>query len=184
MDNGKMPPAGEEVFPMQAARFPAYLQPVPRHAAEPGTAPTAPARRLLSRVELLRHLDAQVDLAPRAPLSLLAVRVTGLDDVLEERGEVGVRFVSRGVGEALLGLCRGTDLPGEMGEGTFGVVLQGSGTTAAAAAAARVQHHLNRLAFLPAGCAVLVGAATGTGSHGRRLAWAALEMFDRDCCGG
>jgi GGDEF domain-containing protein len=169
---------------MEAARFPVYLQPVPRQAAETLAAPTAPARRLLSRVELLRHLDAQADIAPRAPLSFLAVRVTGLDDVLEQRGEVGVRFVNRGVGEALLGLCRGTDIPGELGEVTFGLILQGAGATAAAAAAARVQHHLNRLAFLPAGCAVLVGAATGTGSHGRRLAWAALDVVDGDCCSG
>jgi len=169
---------------MEAARFPVYLQPVPRPAAETLAALTAPARRLLSRVELLRHLDAQADIAPRAPLSFLAVRVTGLDDVLEARGEVGVRFVTRGVGEAFLSLCRGTDIPGELGDGEFGLILQGSGPTAAAAAAARLHHHLNRLPFVPSGCAVLVGAATGTGSHGRRLAWAALDVFDGDCCSG
>jgi GGDEF domain-containing protein len=132
----------------------------------------------------MRHLDTFADIAPRSPLSFLAIRITGLDVVLASRGEIGVRFIARGVGEAFLSLCRGTDIPGELGDGEFGLILQGSGPTAAAAAAARLHHRLNRLPFVPSGCAVLVGAATGTGSHGRRLARAALDMFDGDCCGG
>ncbi|GIW17584.1 hypothetical protein [Tepidiforma sp.] len=169
---------------MEAARFPAYLQPIARDDAAPADGGRRRARRLLSRVDLLHHLDAVAGLAGSAPLSFLAVRVTGLEEVERDRGDVGVRFVVRGVGEALNGLCRGTDIAGELGPASFGVILQGAGATAAAATAARLTHHLNRLAFLPPCCSVLVGAATGTGMHGRRLAWAALETFEAECCGG
>lgn len=170
---------------MNAARFPAYLQPVAilEQPAE-GATGTPRVRRLLSRLELLHHLDAVGELAPRAPLSFLVVRISGLEEVEAERGDVGVRFVARAVGESLNELCRGTDIAGELGQGTFGVILQGAGATAAAATAARLTHHLNRLPFLPPVCAVIVGTATGTGNHGRRLAWAALESFEVDCAGG
>jgi GGDEF domain-containing protein len=182
MRGGRIPDAREEVPPMEAARFPAYLRLVARQDDGEATAAGAPARRrLLSRVELMQALDAMPVLAPRAPLSFLAVKVDGIDAVEAERGDIGVRLVSRGVGEALARLCRGTDIPGELDPGTFGVLLQGSGATAAAAVAARLTHHLNRLAFLPGTCAISVGAATGTGSHGRRLARAALETFDGVC---
>lgn len=170
---------------MVAARFPAHLRPL--EASEGGAftgAPPRTARRLLSRVDLLHHLDAVAEIAGSAPLSFLAVRVAGLEGVERERGDVGVRFVVRGVGDTLNGLCRGTDIAGELGAGSFGVILQGAGATAAAATAARLTHHLNRLAFLPPCCSVLVGAATGTGIHGRRLAWAAVETVDGGCCGG
>lgn len=170
---------------MNAARYPVYLQPVVirEQSAEEGAA-TRRVRRLLSRAELLCHLDAVGDLAPRAPLSFLVVRVSSLETVEAERGEVGVRFIERAVGEALGDLCRGTDIAGELGRGTFGVILQGAGAMAAAASAARLTHHLNRLAFLPPACSVVVGTATGTGIHGRRLAWAAMESFDAGYAGG
>lgn len=169
---------------MEAARFPAYLQPLDDREGEARAGkPVRTARRLLARVELLHHLDAVAGLSGSAPLSFLAVKIGGLDEVERERGDVGVRFVVRGVGEALNGLCRGTDIAGELGPSSFGVILQGAGATAAAATAARLTHHLNRLAFLPPCCTVLVGAATGTGIHGRRLAWAALETFEAECCG-
>lgn len=162
---------------MELARFPTHLRLVrPQERAE--AASPALRRRLLSRRELLHRLDAVAELAPRAPLSFLAVRIEGLEEVEEERGEVGVRFSARAVGDALAQLCRGTDLAGELGTGVLGVVLQGAGATAAAAAAARLTHHLNRLRHLPPGCSVVVGAATGTGSHGRRLVSAALEMYE------
>ncbi|GIW12947.1 MAG: hypothetical protein KatS3mg062_0386 [Tepidiforma sp.] len=171
---------------MDAARIPAYLKPVIASGEGRQTAGSGhrSARRLLSRVDLMHHLDAVAELAPSAPLSFLVVRVSGLEELEEARGDVGVRFVCRGVGDALIEFCRGTDIAGELGPGEFGVILQGSGTTAAAATAARLTHHLNRLAFLPGVCSVLVGAATGKGSHGRRLAWAAMETFEPGCCGG
>lgn len=162
---------------MELARFPTHLRLV-RPADRDGAVSIPAERRLLSRRELLHRLDAVAELAPQAPLSFLVVRVEGLEAVEDERGEVGVRFVTRAIGEALTQVCRGTDLPGGLETGVFGVVLQGAGATAAAAAAARLTHHLNRLRHLPVGCAVVVGAATGTGSHGRRLVSAALQMHE------
>lgn len=164
---------------MEAARFPVHLRLLsPTGERDEGRQGPARARRLLSRVELMQQLDAIAELAPQAAHSFLAVRISGLDAVERARGDVGVRFVRRGIAEALGELARGTDLVGELDSATFGVLLQGTGATGAAATAARMTHLLNRLAFLPQACTVLVGSATGTGCHGRRLAWAALEAFE------
>ncbi len=163
---------------MEAARFPVHLRVLATGGEErEGGRGAARSRRMLSRVELMHQLDAVAEIAPRAAHSFLAVRVAGLDAVERARGDVGVRFVRRGVGDALSELARGTDLVGELDGATFGVLLQGAGATAAAATAARLTHCLNRLPFLPQACSVVIGSATGTGSHGRRLAWAALEAF-------
>jgi hypothetical protein len=54
--------------------------------------------------------------------------------------------------------------------------------TAAAAVAARLTHHLNRLEELHPAVCVTVSAATGTGLNAETLPIAAMETFE-PCCG-
>lgn len=125
-------------------------------------------RRLASREEVLERLDAAGELAPGAPLSFLVVRVLGAchgdhDDQL------------RRIANRMTDLVRGTDLAGRMDGHTFGIVLQGTGVVAAGAVAARLAHHLNRIAELSPSLCITVSAATGTGINAGTLAVAAME---------
>lgn len=164
---------------MTANRFPTHLQLlgpsirlVPEAVANVIALPSR--RKVASREELLDRLDAVGELAPDAPLSFLVVKVVGAchgdhDDQL------------RRIANRVADLVRGTDLVGRMNGHTFGIVLQGTGVVAAGAVAARLTHHLNRIADLSPSLCITVAAATGTGINAGTLAVAAMETCE-PCC--
>lgn len=173
---------------MAVSRFPSHLRLIgtttPAHA--PGVAtptrihperlPDSERDRLTgtaTREALLARLEMIGGLAPAMPLSFLAVHVEA-----DEPAEHLLKAVARRLRE----LIRATDALGRLDESTFGVVLQGTGVTAAGAVAARLAHHLNRLPGAPRDFAVAVAAATGTGLNGGTLPEAALETFAAGCC--
>ena len=165
---------------MSVQRFPAYLRLIGSAAfAETETRrPELPPIELdqttgvATRQALLEHLEAMGELAPRAPLSFLVVKVTGTDS------EDPLRQVAKRVRE----LIRGVDVVGRLTGTTFGIALQGAGVTAAGAVAARLTHHLNRLADLSPSICVTVSTATGTGVNAETLPVAAMDTA-QPCCG-
>ena len=116
------------------------------------------------------------ELAPRAPLSsFLVVKVSGLGHC---HGEAALKQVAaRG-----RDLTRATDVVGRLTGTAFGIALQGTGATAAGAVAARLTHHLNRLAELSPSICITVSAASGTGINADTLHIAAMDTFE-PCCG-
>ncbi len=132
-------------------------------------------RRMATREELLERLDAAGELAPDAPLSFLVVKVVG---ACHGEHEDQLRRIANHVTD----LVRGTDLVGRMHAHSFGIVLQGTGVVAAGAVAARLTHHLNRIAELSPSLCITVSAATGTGRNAGTLAVAAMETCE-PCCG-
>lgn len=126
-----------------------------------------------TREALLARLEMVGSLAPSMPLSFLAVHVEADGLAAAMLQAVAVR---------LRELTRATDAVGRLDEATFGVVLQGTGVTAAGAVAARLAHHLNRLPGTPREFSVTVSAATGTGLHAGTLTEAAMETFAAGCC--
>lgn len=131
-------------------------------------------RKMATRDELLESLETIGDLAPQAPLSFLVVKVVG---ACHGDHEDQLRRISNRVTD----LVRGTDLVGRMHGHVFGIVLQGTGVVAAGAVAARMTHHLNRIAELSPSLCITVSAATGTGLNAGTLAVAAMETCE-PCC--
>lgn len=137
-----------------------------------------PARRsatpVLGREGLLDRLEILGALAPNAPLSYLSVQLHAPAEP--------ARGVTAAVAERVARLVRPTDAVGLFAPGVAGVVLQGTGATAAAAVAARLTMHLNRaLADMAPGHYVSVYAATGTGLNALTLPLAASEDLDESC---
>ena len=136
---------------------------------------------IASRQGLVQRLRIVGELAPKAPLSFLAVEVAGLYAVnvaaLEETGA----SLLEAVAHATRALTRSTDIVGHVSASSLGVVLQGAGETAAGAAAARLTRALNEIACDWRGASVRVSAATGTGVNAMALFAAALDGGD-DCC--
>ena len=164
---------------MTANRFPSHLRLLgPGFKLVPGAVANVVAmpsrRRMASCDELLDRLETIGELAPDAPLSFLVVRVTGL---LPDEHDDQLRRISN----RLADLLRGTDVVGQMHGHAFGIVLQGTGVVAAGAVAARLTHHLNRMAELSPSICITVSAATGTGKNAGTLATAAMESFEA-CC--
>ena len=127
-----------------------------------------------SRQALMERLVTVGELAPGAPLSFVAVRIEDAEDLApRERQKLRDSVANR-----LRELTRATDMVGRAEDDAFGVVLQGTGATAAGAVASRMAHHLNRLPELPRNAAVIVSAATGTGTNAQTLAAAALDSFE------
>ncbi len=172
---------------MAVTRFPSHLRligPGARTAA-PAGAPTRIHPELLPEAErdpvtgaatreaLLARLEMVGSLAPAMPLSFVAIHLEGGES---ERAEL-LRAVTARVRE----LTRATDAVGRLDHETIGVVLQGTGVTAAGAVAARLTHHLNRLPGAPRGFRVTVSAATGTGVNAATLPAAALDSFTGAC---
>jgi GGDEF domain-containing protein len=172
---------------MVVTRFPSHLrligagQPLITTAAEPTRIhpellPDADRDHLTgtaTRAALLARLEMVGSLAPSMPLSFLAVHV--------EADELNAPML-RAVAARLRELTRPTDAVGRLDDATFGIVLQGTGVTAAGAVAARLVHHLNRLPGAPREFSVTVSAATGTGLNGATLPEAAMETFAAGCC--
>lgn len=132
-----------------------------------------PVTGTATREALLARLEMVGSLAPAMPLSFVAVHLEGGET---ERAEL-LRAVAGRVRE----LTRATDAVGRLDHETLGVVLQGTGVTAAGAVAARLAHHLNRLPGAPRGFNVTVSAATGTGANAATLAHAAVDSFAGAC---
>ena len=130
---------------------------------------------IATREALLERLETIGELAPQAPLSFLVVNVIG---ACAHENADQLRLIARRVRE----LTRGTDLVGRLDEHSFGVALQGTGLVAAGAVAARLTHHLNRIAELSPAIFITVSAATGTGINARTLPIAAMESTE-PCCG-
>lgn len=172
---------------MAVTRFPSHLRLIGtnRSLTTPLAAPTRIHPELLpdsdcdhltgtaTRDALLARLEMVGSLAPSMPLSFLAVHV--------EADELAGPMLKT-VAERLRELTRATDAVGRLDDATFGIVLQGTGVTAAGAVAARLAHHLNRLPGAPREFCVTVSAATGTGLNAQALTEAAMETFATGCC--
>jgi GGDEF domain-containing protein len=140
-------------------------------------APETQVAPILSRRGLLERLDTIGELAPNSPLSFLLVRIDGIDagaaEGLTERQVMGM------MGMRILGLTRPTDSMGEYSASSFGIVLQGTGATAASAVAARLTFHLNNLGeALAPGTNARVYVATGLGMNAETLPIAAIDSLD------
>ena len=123
---------------------------------------------VLERRDLFDAIERIGALAPGAPLSFLAVRVSALEEATPTEVDLTLRLLAG----RLSALTRATDHVGRMGIASFGVILQGTGVTAASAVAARLAHHLNVAArAVDPALKVTVGAATGTG-----LNWSTLPV--------
>ena len=170
---------------MSVSRFPAHLRLLgPMRAESASRRDTAPsfaavdldlATGVATRTALLERLDAMGQLAPRAPLSFLVVKVSGL---ASRDGEAALKAVAARIRQ----LTRATDTVGRLTGTAFGIALQGTGATAAGAVAARLTHHLNRLADLSPSICITVSAASGTGVNADTLHVAAMDTF-APCCG-
>ncbi len=169
---------------MSISRFPAYLRLLGERTPfeSPSAAPAAsavtetdPATGVATRDALLDGLEAMGRIAPRAPLSFLVVKVAGL-------GHCDGEDQLRGIAARIRELTRGTDIVGRFTGTTFGIALQGTGVTAAGAVAARMTHHLNRMAELSPSISITVSAATGTGINAETLPTAAMDTYE-PCCG-
>lgn len=169
---------------MSVAQFPTYLRIIGANNAfdREHRQPTPirnfdldPATGVAIRQSLLERTEAMGELAPSAPLSFLVVKVAGLKGV---DGEDQLRLVASRINE----LTRGVDVVGRLTGTSFGIALQGAGYTAAGAVAARLTHHLNRLAELSPSICITVSAATGTGINAETLPMAAMDTRE-PCCG-
>lgn len=167
---------------MTTARLPAnltLLRPTAMRGRAPAPAPPR-APRLLTRAEVFERLETMGELAPVAPLSFLLVRLTHTQ--ASGRGARADQLLLQAMARRIQDLVRPTDALGRFTGGSFAVVLQGAGATAAGAVAARLTYHLNALAAsLGTGARVEVYAATGSGLNADTLPVAALDSLG-DCC--
>ena len=169
---------------MSVSRFPAHLRLLGPLRAESASrreaAPSFPsidldsATGVATRTALLERLEAMGQLAPLAPLSFLVVKVSGLTHC---DGEAALKDIAGRVRQ----LSRATDTVGRLTGTSFGIALQGTGATAAGAVAARLTHHLNRLAELSPSICITVSAASGTGINADTLHVAAMDTFEPWC---
>lgn len=166
---------------MATTTFPGNVVPFPRQgtlALEPSIE-QEPALPLLERDELLDRLAEMGELAPRAPLSFLLVRVCGR----ENRGSVRrlERHVLDALGTRAGSLLRPVDAIGRWGRASLGVALQGAGSRSAAATAARLSLHLNSLLQTARlDMEVRVFAASGYGVNALTLPVAADDSEELD----
>ncbi len=169
---------------MSVAQFPKYLRIIGAHTSnETEHREPTPIRNfdkdittgVATRKALLDRIEAIGAIAPNAPLSFLVVKVAGCKGV---EGEDQLRLIASRISE----LTRGVDVVGRLTGTSFGIALQGAGYTAAGAVAARLTHHLNRLAELSPSICITVSAATGTGVNAETLPHAAMDTYE-PCCG-
>lgn len=168
---------------MNTQPFPANLRligtrlasrPVPLtgYRAHAGDGPASQASAVLDAEDLEDTIQRIGGLAPNAPLSFLVVRVDDLVPLGRDEAQLLMRLVAG----RLRSLVRATDMVGAMGSASFGVLLQGTGATAAGAVAARLSHHLSQVVRnANSALSVRVTAATGTGVNWNTLPVAACE---------
>ncbi len=146
-------------------------------AREAASAPSRePRAMVVARHQLLERLDLVGELAPNAPLSFLIVKVNGLESIRDRGCGLSRASVMSAVARRVRELTRATDHVGRFTATSVGVVLQGTGASAASAVAARLTFHLGHgLAAVAPGLEVSVHAATGTGVNADMLPVAALD---------
>jgi len=126
------------------------------------------------------RLEMIGSLAPGCPLSFLVVKVSGMHGINAADGVRAGDDVLRTVAWGIRDLTRATDVVGRLTGASFGIVLQGTGATAAAAVAARMTHHLNQLTSRSRPVQAVVSAATGRGINADTLPLAAIDSLG-DC---
>ena len=131
----------------------------------------ASSRGLMERLHLVGSI------APTSPLSFLAVKVDGLRALNEASGWEAGDEALKAIAEELQSLSRATDLVGRLAGAVFGVVLQGTGATAASAVAARLSFRVNQTLGPSSPVGVRISAASGTGVHCETLVIAAMDSF-------
>jgi GGDEF domain-containing protein len=113
-------------------------------------------------------------LAPDAPLSFLVVHIAGLGYLHDgEAGPLALAAISRRIAE----LTGPLDLAGRYGAAGIGIVLQGRGSRATSALAARLQWSLQHLPEVAHPLYIEVYAASGTGANAATLPIAASESL-------
>ena len=132
---------------------------------------------LAGHADLIERLSVVAALGPDAPLSFVVVKVDGLSELNRSFGWDAGSEALRAIGQEVCRVVRATDLAGRLTSTMFGIVLQGSGATAAEAVAARLSYRINRLLPGSQPVSVRVSAATGTGVNADVLPVAALESF-------
>lgn len=129
---------------------------------------------------LFDRLEVVARIAPSAPLSFVVVKVHGLAELNATQGHAAGDSSLQAVAREICQLIRPTDLVGRLTGSVFGIVLQGTGATAAAAVAARLGYHLAKSTAAIPPASVQVSASTGTGVNADMLPIAAMDPFD-DC---
>lgn len=178
---------------MAVIQFPLTLRGKSTTAAEPQprkrkfTSPAAeqPGANALwgvpGKQAVLDRLGVIGSLAPDAPLSFVVVKVHGLQELNHTSDARAGEALLHEVAARLRELTRATDMMGRLSGSSFGLVLQGTGATAAGAVSARLSHHLNQIAAGSPPVEVRVSAATGRGMNAEVLPRAALDSLE-DCC--
>ena len=156
----------EETAPLQLG-----LRPVPSDG------PRDTLTGVATRQSLLEQIERIGDLAPAAPLSFVVVKLQGLDRLNRISGWRAGDETLCVVARAVQDLTRATDMVGRLSGSAFGVILQGSGATAAGAVAERIGHHLRRLTCVANPVQAIVSVATGTGINADTLPVAAIDSF-------
>ena len=140
-----------------------------------------PLCQVATRQALFEHLERVGALAPSSPLSMVVVKVNGLVALNRDRGwRVGDELLQEIAGR-IRSFTRATDLVGRLTGSSFGLILQGTGATAAGAVASRLEFQLHRPSIVPPPTGVLVSVATGTGINAEMLPMAALDSLG-ECC--
>lgn len=135
-----------------------------------GGAEMDPGCGVATRRALLERLETVGTLAPAAPLSFVLVHVAGIDSA----GGNGPSLLAAAA-RTVVELTRPVDMVGRLTDDAFGIVLQGTGATGAAAVAARLAHHLNLGVLAGTSCHAIAAAATGTGRNHNALPSAVLD---------
>ena len=163
-------------MPGHVDRRPATGEPIPFPTAAAFTRDSlcdvASQRGLLDRLELVGEI------APTAPLSFVVIKIDGLPALNEIAGWEAGDSVLCSIADEVRSITRPTDLVGRLSGTTFGLVLQGTGATAAAAVQARLNFRLSRLPVLTPPLGIRVSAATGTGMNANILPVAAMDSFE------
>ncbi len=123
-----------------------------------------------TREALLQRLEIVGALSPDSPLSFLVINVQSIG-MLQEDGDAAA--VLEAIARNIVAEIGPLDLAGRYTASSFGVILQGKGSRATAALAAKLQYSLNRLPEAHHPVHVDVFAATGTGANATVLPTAA-----------
>ena len=133
-----------------------------------------------TRQALLERLETVGSLAPAAALSFVLVKVEGIPALNRDHGLRAGDQVLRAVAGLITAYSRATDTVGRLAGTSFGVVLQGTGSTGASSAAARLSFYLGQLAVDGRRVSARVTVATGKGINAETLLDAAFDSLD-DC---
>ncbi len=140
-----------------------------------------PLCQVATRRALFEHLERVGALAPSSPLSLVVVKVNGLAALNRDEGWRRGDDLLEQIAGRIRSFTRTTDVVGRLTGSSFGLVLQGTGATAAGAVASRLAFQLHRPSIVPPPAGVTVSVATGSGINAETLPMAALDSLG-ECC--